>query len=104
MADFGLQGLDPKFYFDKLNSTIQKDEQKETGGEEFGSFLNSAINQVNEIQKSADAQISKVIKGEVEDIHTAMVELNKADISFQAMMEVRNKILEAYQEVMRMQV
>lgn len=103
MAEFNIGGLDPKFYLDKLNIAPQEKEKAKPEGE-FTQFLVSAIDQVNEIQKNADAQITKVIKGEVEDIHTAMMELSKADLSFQMMMEVRKKITEAYQEIMRMQV
>ena len=44
------------------------------------------------------------MSGEVEDVHTAMIAMQKADLSFQLLMQVRNKLVEAYREVMRMQV
>ncbi len=42
--------------------------------------------------------------GETQDLHTTMIAVQKADLSFQMMMQVRNKIVQAYQEIMRMQV
>lgn len=102
MADFSLNGMDPKFYLDRLELPRREPAGKEGG--DFAGFLSRAIDDVNQIQKSADEQMSKVIQGNVEDIHTAMIELQKANLSFQVMMEVRNKILEAYQEIMRTQI
>jgi flagellar hook-basal body complex protein FliE len=45
-----------------------------------------------------------VLSGEVQDVHSAMTAMQKADLSFQMMMQVRNKLIDAYHEVMRMQV
>ena len=59
---------------------------------------------INSLQHQADQAIAKVQLGNTGSIHEAMIALEKADISFRTMMQVRNKILEAYQEIMRMQV
>ena len=101
MSDFSVNGLDPKFYLDRLG-TGTPSESNQTN-DDFSGFLKNAISEVNSIQKNADEQFSKVIDGKVDNIHNAMIELQKADISFQVMMQIRNKILEAYQEIMRMQ-
>ena len=103
MSDFSVGGLDPRFYLDKISNSKSEIQEKQAG-DDFTEFLKNAIDSVNEIQKNADDQMARVMEGKVEDIHTAMLELQKADLSFQALMEVRNKILEAYQEIMRMQV
>jgi len=70
----------------------------------FGDVLKQAVTEINQLQNSADKAITSVQLGQSGNIHEAMIALEKADISFRAMMQVRNKILEAYQEVMRMQV
>lgn len=73
-------------------------------GPGFGEVLSNAIEEVNSLQVQAGAQAEKVMTGEVTDIHTAMIAVQKADVSFQMMMQVRNKLVSAYQEIMKMQV
>jgi flagellar hook-basal body complex protein FliE len=73
-------------------------------GASFGDMLKTAITEVNEVQKQSDVEIQKLMTGETEDLHTTMIAVQKADLSFQTMMQVRNKIVQAYQEIMRMQV
>lgn len=70
----------------------------------FADVLKNKVQEINELQLDADNAISKVELGNSGSIHEAMIALEKASISFRTMMQVRNKILEAYQEVMRMQV
>lgn len=72
-------------------------------GPTFGKFLQDAVDQVNELQNQSDAQIRNFMAGKGTDIHTVMMAVNKADISFQMMLQVRNKLVTAYQEIMRMQ-
>lgn len=80
------------------------DGEKQAGGGSFGSVLKDAISDINKLQNDADKTIAKVQLEDAGSIHEAMIALEKAGISFQVMMQVRNKILDAYQEVMRMQV
>ncbi len=75
----------------------------EEGGS-FGEMLKSAISTANELQKQSDVEIQKLMTGETQDLHTTMLAVQKADLSFQMMMQVRNKLVQAYQEIMRMQV
>jgi len=77
--------------------------KSEEGGS-FGDVLKSAISPVNELQKQSDVEIQKLMTGETQDLHTTMIAVQKADMSFQMMMQVRNKIVQAYQEIMRMQI
>ena len=70
----------------------------------FSSVLKDAITDINKLQVNADEKIAEVQLGKTANIHEAVVALEKADISFRAMMQVRNKIMDAYQEVMRIQV
>jgi flagellar hook-basal body complex protein FliE len=74
------------------------------GGTGFGDILKDAISTVNELQKQSDREIQKLMTGESQDLHTTVIAVQKADLSFQMMMQVRNKIVQAYQEIMRTQV
>lgn len=76
--------------------------QNAAGG--FGKMLGDAIQQVNENQVQADRAVEKLQTGEARNIHEVMIALEKADISMRLMVQMRNKVIEAYQEVMRMQV
>jgi len=74
------------------------------GATSFSDVLHNTIQDINKLQNDADTAISKVQVHDTGSIHEAMIALEKASISFQTMMQVRNKIIDAYQEVMRMQV
>jgi flagellar hook-basal body complex protein FliE len=70
----------------------------------FASVLKESIDQVNNSQNEADNMTTKLINGENVDLHQVMIAQQKANITLQATLEVRNKVIEAYQEMMRMQV
>ncbi len=70
----------------------------------FGDALENAINKVDGAQKAADGQIEAFVAGEQENLHEVMIAMNEAKLSFQLMTEVRNRMLDTYQELMRMQV
>lgn len=73
-------------------------------GQTFKDMLAEAINEVKTLQTDADSTIKKLVAGEITDVTEAMVAVEKADMAFQTMMTVRNKVLTAYEEIMRMQV
>jgi len=70
----------------------------------FGEVLKGSIREVNQLQGKADTSINQLIAGESKNLHETMIAMEKADISFRLMLEVRNKIIDAYHEIMRMQV
>lgn len=70
----------------------------------FSQLLKGAIEEVNRIQHEAGRLEDAVARGENINIHQAIIAGEKAGLSFQLMMKVRNKLLEAYQEIARMQV
>jgi len=74
--------------------------QKDTG---FTDTLRDAMDQVEQLQSSADTKTAALVNGDGTDVHSAMIAVEKADLSFQLMMQVRNKIVAAYQEISRMQ-
>ncbi len=70
----------------------------------FSSVLKQSIENLNETQLQSDVLTEKLARGENVDLHQVMIASQKASITLQATMEVRNKVIEAYQEMMRMQV
>ena len=70
----------------------------------FTDMLAKAISETNKKQIEADRAVEKLSSGEEKNIHQAMITLEKADISMRILVQMRNKVVEAYQEMMRMQV
>jgi flagellar hook-basal body complex protein FliE len=65
--------------------------------------LTNAINTVNSLNDSAGAQVNNLLQGGGGDMSSVMIAVEKADVSFQLMMQVRNKIVTAYQDIEKMQ-
>jgi len=76
----------------------------EAKGSSFFDALQSSMEEVNKNQLEADASVKDLIAGKSKNIHETMLQLQKADLSLKTMMQVRNKVLEAYKEIMKMQV
>jgi flagellar hook-basal body complex protein FliE len=70
----------------------------------FGESIKSAISKVNDVQQQADSLATGLAAGDAVEIHQAMIAMQKASTALQFTIQVRNKVIEAYQEVMRMQV
>ncbi len=75
-----------------------------SGSADFGKMLQSAVDKVNDAQVQAGKMSESFEKGEATDLTEVMIALQKARISFQAMVEVRNKLVVAYQDIMNMQI
>ena len=73
-------------------------------GESFADSLKKAVNTVDSLQKDADVKMQELATGKSQNIHETMIAAEKADIALKLMVQVRNKIIDAYQEIMRMQV
>ncbi|HZS44092.1 MAG TPA: flagellar hook-basal body complex protein FliE [Blastocatellia bacterium] len=74
------------------------------GDNTFGELLTNAISETNKLQQQSAEQVEKLMTGQVQDVHTALIAVQKADLSFQMMMQVKNKLMDAYNEVMKMSV
>lgn len=72
-------------------------------GDSFGSILSNAVNKVNALHTDAASQVSNLVQGGGGDLNNVMIAVEKADVSFQLMMQVRNKIVSAYQDIEKMQ-
>jgi flagellar hook-basal body complex protein FliE len=74
-----------------------------TGRSGFAATLESAIDNVDQLQGEAHEQVEALLNGSGADVHSTMIAVEKADLAFELMMQVRNKIVAAYQEISRMQ-
>ncbi len=77
---------------------------RQEGEASFKETLQTFLKDVDNLQINAEEMSRKLVTGDVENIHQVMLAMEEAHTSFQLMMEVRNKILDAYREVMKMQV
>jgi len=89
-----------------LNKTtgIQSSKNPTAVDGNFGNVLGRLVSEVNQKQLAATDTVSGLVSGDKVSLHQAMLTMEEASISFQLMVEVRNKLLESYQELMRMQV
>ncbi|MEK7761586.1 MAG: flagellar hook-basal body complex protein FliE [Nitrospirota bacterium] len=71
---------------------------------EFMNTLQQAIGKANDIQLEAGQATEALMTGQTQNIHQTMVALQEADVSFQLMMQIRNKLVSAYEEIQRMQI
>ena len=76
----------------------------ESKGTGFLETLEKSMQDANESQLEADQSIKDIVAGKSKNIHETMLAIQKADLNLKTMMQVRNKVLEAYKEIMRMQV
>ena len=90
--------------FSELKNQRIHPEKAELNETSFGDTLKEAIEKVNTMQKEADLQMQALASGEQTNISEVMIATEKADIALKLMMSVRNKMIDAYQEIMKMQV
>lgn len=83
----------------------QAEEASKVAGSDFSSMLKQSVDKVNELQQASKANVTAFEMGDPNvSLADAMVSMQKASIAFQAMSQVRNKVVQAYQEVMSMPV
>ena len=103
MADeIGIAGIGPGSMLPRPQ--VGQGAQSEDGGPSFKEMLTNSLDDVRTLQVQADDAIRNLVAGEVTDVTEAMVAVEKADLAFNTMMQIRNKIIQAYEEVMRMNV
>lgn len=89
----------------KVDSTLNKMNDKvDNKDQSFKDLLSDFVGDVNQLQNKADDSVNKLAAGEITDVHDVMVKVEEANLSFSLMMEIRNKIVEGYKEVMKTQV
>jgi flagellar hook-basal body complex protein FliE len=103
MSDFGIYNNMPRIMPSPSGIKPPSATPAPATNDSFGGLLKDAISQVNDLEKGSQGELQKFMNNE-SDLHSVMIALEKADLSFQVMMQVRNKIVSAYQEIMRTQV
>ncbi|MBN2164447.1 MAG: flagellar hook-basal body complex protein FliE [Pontiellaceae bacterium] len=73
-------------------------------GQGFGELLGNLVEKVDGLQKGADASVADVVSGRVTDVHQVAVKVQEAGVAFDLMLGVRNRLMDAYNELMRMQL
>lgn len=98
MSEIDISGLPGK-----IQSTMPSSSEKNTNnGASFDNILMKSLKEVNSAQISANNAVNSLVAGKTENIHETMIQMQKASISFQMMMEVRNKLVDAYNEIIKM--
>jgi len=73
-------------------------------GKDFESILFDSLDEVNRLQSEADRSVERLLTGETDNVAEVLTAVNKSGVAFDLLMEIRNKLTEAYQEIIRMQV
>jgi len=98
-----VQGLQvPKIPFPPSPPSLPNVTEQSEGS--FKNLLLESINQVNTMQQQADRAVEQLVTGEDVDPATVLTSIQKADMSFRMMMQIRNKLMQAYQEIKEMRI
>ncbi len=89
----------------EMETGLRRPEVSAAGtGDSFGKMLTRAVNSVDQTMKTSEQGIQDFVAGKTENVHEVMINMQRAQLSFQLMVEMRNKAIETYQEISRMQV
>ncbi|MDA3967912.1 MULTISPECIES: flagellar hook-basal body complex protein FliE [Helicobacter] len=96
--------------FEKINSKLQDvpnlspNHELNAPGKSFGGMLKEAVDEVNAYQKSTEQVMADMATGQIKDLHQAAIVIGKAENSMKLMLEVRNKAISAYKELIKTQI
>nr|WP_269438345.1 flagellar hook-basal body complex protein FliE [Phosphitispora fastidiosa] len=88
----------------KLGELSQAQNNDNDKGMGFADMLQNSINEINSLQQQSADLKNTLVTGELNELHQVMIAAEKSSLSFQLTLQIRNKVVEAYQEIMRMQV
>jgi len=95
----GIQGLTPSS-LTELNPKVSS--TGDSNAPKFDDMLKGFLKDVNQMQNNADESIQKMVAGEIKDVHQVMLAVEEAKVAFNMMLEIRNKTMDAYNELIRM--
>lgn len=96
-----VNSVNPSFELFKATQEVAPNEAPQEG---FGAYLKNSFNEVNGLLNTADTKSNDMAVGKAENLHDAMISFEKADTAFKLLVQVRNRAIEAYHEIMRMQL
>jgi len=85
-------------------SPVAPVDPNQKAGSGFGSILQDAMHKVGEFNDTASKSVQSFLSGEGDDLHTTIMATQRAELAGELFLQVRNKVVQAYQEVMRMQI
>lgn len=97
------RGVDAEDSF-KINTEIGGQPSGVESGKSFGEFLQDSIASVNKVQQDANIAMEKLASGESQNLHETLLTVEKAEIAFKTMNQIRTKVIDAYREIMKMQI
>jgi flagellar hook-basal body complex protein FliE len=89
---------------EKAGLTLPMNAPAEGSGVKFGEMLQASLDRVSQLQTAADQSIADLATGRQADIHSTMIAVEKAEIAFEMALTIRNKLLTAYESIMRTQI
>ncbi len=101
MSDMGIKGIGAGVTALPDTTTVTR---KDESVNSFADMLKGSVEKVSSMQNTADQAVQDLLAGKEQNIHQVMIAVEKANLSFQMMMQVRNKLISAYEEIMRTQV
>lgn len=87
-----------------MDDPIPIGEGETDNGKTFADLITDAVNSVDQAQKTADNDVKNIIIGKSDNVAKAMIDMRKAQLSFQLMLQIRNKVVQTYQELSRMPI
>jgi flagellar hook-basal body complex protein FliE len=89
---------------ERMALSLPMKEPAEGSGVKFGEMLQASLDRVSQLQTAADQSVDDLTTGRQADIHSTMIAVEKAEIAFEMAMTIRNKLLTAYETIMRTQI
>jgi flagellar hook-basal body complex protein FliE len=87
-----------------IQRPVEPIENTQSTGSTFGEHIQNAVDNINNLQSKASEMVEQVVTGQTDEIHKAMIAMEQASLSFNFGLQVRNKALDAYQEIMKTQL
>jgi flagellar hook-basal body complex protein FliE len=99
-----ISALNPSSLLSQITSESTTSTGASGSSGSFGSVVRNAVESLDKSQKASEQEIARAVAGESPDLHRTIIALQTADLGFQFALQVRNKVISAYEEIMRMQV
>jgi len=99
-----INGLNQLIRLDLKSNSLEPTKNNKSLSTSFADTINNALERLNSQQINAEKETVKAVVGETPDLHQTIVALQTTEMKFQLALQVRNKLLNAYEEIMRMQV
>src|SRR4051812_21920765 len=95
-----IRGIDAALPLD----TVSLGRTPQTGDPSFGKLFHQAVDRVEQLQSTGQEKVDRFMRGEDQEVHDLVLSVQRADLAFEYFMQMRNKAVQAYQEIMRMQM